>query len=498
MSVPDPEKHDFDVLIVGAGLSGIGAACHLETRLPQKSYAILEARGTMGGTWDLFRYPGVRSDSDMYTLGYRFYPWRQAKAIADGPSILSYIKETATTYGVTDKIRFNSRVTAMDWDSASARWRVYVEGDATPYTCSMLIMCSGYYRYSAGYTPDFEGRENFKGQIVHPQGWPEDLDWSGKRVVVIGSGATAVTLIPSMAEKAAHITMLQRSPTYMFAMPATSPTATFLRKYTPQAVAYKAMRWLRVCLQQFTFKLARARPKKMRERLINLTREALPEGYDVERHFSPAYNPWDQRICLVPDNDLFETIGAGKASVVTDEIERFTEDGIRLKSGEELKADIIITATGLVLEAFGGAEVRIDGETKKLGDLLSYKGMMLEGAPNLISVFGYTNASWTLRSDLVAEYACRLIQYMDKKGYNTVTPVNDKPDMARRAFLDFSSGYVTRATDYLPKQGDAPWRHPQNYFSDIVNLRHGKLEDGVLRFGRVEANSSKKLNVAAE
>ena len=496
-----PNEH-FDILIIGAGLSGIGAGYSLQKRCPEKSYAILEGRDCIGGTWDLFRYPGIRSDSDMFTLGYGFRPWREAKTIADGPSIRSYVRDTAAHYNIEEKIRFNHWVTDFSWSSQDARWTVMAtrDGESVSFTCNFLWGCSGYYRYAEGYTPDFEGIDRFEGKIVHPQHWPEDLDYEGKRIVVIGSGATAVTLIPSMADKAAHITMLQRSPTYMFSMPATSKFANFLNKVMPTSWAFAFMRWQRIIFQQFFYKVARARPEKTKEQLISKTKEKLGDDYDVEKHFTPTYFPWDQRICVVPDDDLFDVIKSGKASVVTDHIDTFTEKGIKLKSGEELEADIIITATGLILEVLGGAKVTVDGSEIDIGKTFSYKGLMYSGVPNLASVFGYTNASWTLRSDLISEYVCRLVNYMDKNGYDSATPVNKNPDMQPEPYLDFSSGYVTRATDALPKQGDAPWRHPQSYTSDIMDLRYGRLDDGVLEFGRATAKSNveqEKASLAA-
>jgi len=488
---PDPRDAapDFDVVIIGAGLSGIGAAYHLNTRLPNKRYCILEGRDAIGGTWDLFRYPGVRSDSDMFTLGYRFRPWRDAKAIADGPAIRSYVREAAREYGIEDRIRFNHWVTDFSWSSASNCWTITAKtGDEERrITCRFVWNCSGYYRYAEGYTPEFPGAARFEGRIVHPQRWPEDLDYKGKKVVVIGSGATAVTLIPSMADETEHITMLQRSPTYMFAMPGTSPLAKFLGRILPGSRAYRVMRGHRIIFQQIMFKMARARPEKTKERLIGLLEEKLPPGYDIEKHFTPTYNPWDQRICLVPDDDLFDAIRRGEASVVTDQIETFTEKGIRLASGREIEADIIITATGLILEALGGATVKVDGERISFGDKLTYRGMMFEDVPNLASVFGYTNASWTLRADLVSDYVCRLLAHMDRTGAVAATPVNDDPDMPREPFLDFSSGYVRRAEHLLPKQGRAPWRHPQDFFRDLIDLKFGRVDDGVLKFTAAEA-----------
>lgn len=496
-----PENH-FDVLIVGAGLSGVGAAYHLQKKCPDRRYAILEGRSAMGGTWDLFRYPGIRSDSDMFTLGYAFRPWRQAKAIADGPSIREYVHETAAEYGIDKRIRFNNWVTEVSWSSDEAQWTVTAagQGGVRRFTCDFLWMCSGYYRYSEGHTPEFEGRDRFKGEIVHPQKWPEQFDYAGKRVVVIGSGATAVTLIPSMAEQAAHVVMLQRSPTYMFAMPATSPLANFLQRFLPRSWTYWLMRWQRILLQQIMYKRVRARPKEAAERLIEMVRERLPEGYDVEKHFKPAYNPWDQRLCLVPDDDLFESIKSGKASVVTEEIDKFSEKGILLKSGEELEADVIVTATGLSLEWLGGADVIVDGEKIDIGETLTYRGMMYSGVPNLVSVFGYLNASWTLRADLISEYVCRLLNYMRRNGYAEARPVNHDPDMPREPYADFTSGYFLRAIDKLPKQGRPPWRHPQDYARDVFAMRYGRIADGVLEFRRAErvAERDEPTPLAAE
>ncbi len=498
------ETPHFDVLIIGAGLSGVGAAYHLQKNCPDKSYAILEGRADMGGTWDLFKYPGVRSDSDMFTLGYRFFPWTEAKAIADGPSIKDYVIRTAKAFGITDRIRFNHWVTDFSWSSEDARWTVTAgEGaDVKRFTCDFVWNCSGYYRYAEGYTPEFEGVGDFKGDIVHPQDWPEDLDYKGKKVVVIGSGATAVTLIPSMADDAAHITMLQRSPTYMFAMPGTSPIAKFLGGFLPPSAVYPIMRWQRIVFQQLMFKFTRATPKGSRKRLMDQAREKLGPDYDIEKHFAPTYNPWDQRVCLVPDDDLYEAINSGKASVVTDTIERFEAGGIRLKSGDLLEADIIVTATGLILEALGGASVHVDGERINFGDKLTYKGLMFEDVPNLVSVFGYTNASWTLRADLVSDFTCRLLNRMKAVGKSVATPVNDDPSMPREPFLDFSSGYVKRAEAILPKQGEWPWRHPQDFFRDLAGLRYGKIEDGALRLTPVKARAveavQEQVKAAAE
>ncbi|MGA7705068.1 MAG: NAD(P)/FAD-dependent oxidoreductase [Solirubrobacteraceae bacterium] len=494
LSTPDAPDH-VDVLIVGAGLSGIGAACHLQANCPGKSYAILEGRERSGGTWDLFKYPGIRSDSDMYTLGYSFRPWNEPKSIADGPSILKYVREVATEHGVDEKIHFNHRVVRAEWSSAEARWSVEairgVEGEAgesVSLTCNFLFLCSGYYRYDEGYTPEFRGSEHFAGQIVHPQHWDEQLDYSGKRVVVIGSGATAVTLVPSMAETAAHVTMLQRSPTYIVSLPAEDPIARQLRRFLPSKASAPILRWKNVLMTMASFQLSRRRPRAMRSLLRKGLERQLPAGYDIDRHFSPSYNPWDQRLCLVPNGDLFKTISEGSASVVTDRIETFTERGIRLVSGAELEADVIVTATGLNLLALGGLQLSVDGREVVLADTMSYKGMMLSGVPNMAFAVGYTNASWTLKADLVCEYVCRLLNHMDAGGFQLCTPVKRDPTVQERPFIDFSSGYVQRSIESFPKQGSkAPWRLHQNYPMDILNLRFGSVEDDAMEFSRASA-----------
>jgi cation diffusion facilitator CzcD-associated flavoprotein CzcO len=486
---PDGERTHVDVLIVGAGLSGVGAACHLQQGCPSKSFAILESRETIGGTWDLFRYPGIRSDSDMYTLGYVFKPWREAKSIAEGPSILRYIRETAVEHGVEGKIRFGHRAVRAEYDSAACRWTVRAQvtetGEMATFTCSFLFMCTGYYRYDEGFTPHFEGQERFGGEIVHPQHWPESLDYAGKRVVVIGSGATAITLVPAMAERAAHVTMLQRSPSYVISLPAEDPIARWLRRRLPARAVYPLVRWKNVLLTMASFQLSRRRPAVMK-RLVRKRQEGLlPPGYDIDTHFTPNYNPWDQRLCLVPNGDLFDVIGDGRASVVTDRIEEFTETGVKLRSGEELTADVIVTATGLNLLALGGIELAVDGREVVLGETMSYKGMMLSGVPNMALSVGYTNASWTLKCDLTCEYVCRLLQHMDAHGYSQCVPENSDPDVEPLPFIDFSSGYVQRAIERFPKQGSkAPWRLYQNYALDILSLRRGSLQDEAMRFSR--------------
>jgi cation diffusion facilitator CzcD-associated flavoprotein CzcO len=481
-----------DVVIVGAGLSGIGAACHLRTECPGKSFVILEGRGAMGGTWDLFRYPGVRSDSDMYTLGYRFRPWRDAKAIADGPAILNYIRETAAEFGVDEKIRYGHRVRRASWSSDDARWTVEAETGpektVVRFTCNFLYTCTGYYDYEGGYTPEWPGVERFRGRLVHPQKWPEDLDYAGKRVVVIGSGATAVTLVPAMAERAAHVTMLQRSPTYVVARPAEDRIANWLRRRLPAKAAYAVTRWKNVLLGMFFYSLARKRPKLFKRMVAKGVRRHLGEEY-AGKHFTPQYNPWDQRLCLVPDSDLFRSIREGRASVVTDHIESFTEEGLRLKSGEQLDADIIVTATGLVLKLMSGLQLVVDGAPVDLPKTVVYKGMMFSEVPNLAFAIGYTNASWTLKCDLTAEYVCRLLNHMDGNGYAVCTPRVNDPDLGEEPVIDFTSGYVRRALHTLPKQGSkTPWRLHQNYVRDLSMMRYGRVEDGVMEFRAAPSN----------
>lgn len=483
-----------DVLIVGAGLSGIGAGYHLQTACPDRSYMILEGRDAIGGTWDLFRYPGIRSDSDMYTLGYAFKPWTQAKAIADGPSILNYVRETARENGIDSKIRYNHLVKRASWSTETSTWTVEAEvaGQIQRFTANFIFLCGGYYSYEGGYTPDFPGVADFKGELVHPQKWPQGLSHAGKKVVVIGSGATAVTLVPEMAKTAAHVTMLQRSPTYVVSRPAEDAFANKLRKILPGKLAYDIIRWRNVLFGMYFFKMAREKPAAVKANILKMVREQLGPDYDVETHFTPTYNPWDQRLCLVPDADMFNEIKAGRASVVTDHIETFTEKGIRLKSGRELEADIIVSATGLVLEVWNGIEITVDGRRIDASQTLSYKGMMYEGVPNLASAFGYTNASWTLKCDLTCEYVCRVLNHMKATGRTQAVPVNDDPDVKLVSWLDFSSGYVQRAMAKFPKQGDrVPWKLNQNYAMDLMSLRYSKLEDGVLRFSKPAGQGAK-------
>ncbi len=481
-----PNDH-VDVLIVGAGLSGIGAAHHLQQRCPGKSYAILEAREEIGGTWDLFRYPGIRSDSDMHTLGYRFRPWTEAKSIADGPSILRYVRDTAREGGIDRQIRFNHRVVSAAWSSAEAAWTVEAErtdtGETVTLTCGFLFVNSGYYRYDEGYTPEFPGIDSFGGEVIHPQHWPEGFDYSGKRVVVIGSGATAMTLVPAMAKDAAKVTMLQRSPTYVISMPGEDGFANRLRAVLPDRVVYPIVRWKNVIAQGIFYRLSRRRPELIKKLLRRGTIKALPAGYDVDKHFKPRYNPWDQRVCLVPDADLFRVLSDGSAEIATDQIKTFTEDGIELESGARLDADVVVTATGLNLLFLGGMKVTIDGAEPDLPHTLTYKGMMLSDFPNFAYTLGYTNASWTLKADLTSEYICRLLNHMDASGHRIATPTVSDPSITEEPLLDFNSGYVLRALDHLPKQGSKePWKLRQNYPVDLRMLRHGQIDDGTMRF----------------
>ncbi len=486
----------FDVIIVGAGLSGIGAAYHLQERCPGKNYAILEGRDAIGGTWDLYRYPGIRSDSDMHTLGYRFKPWRAEKAIADGPSILDYVNETADENAIRKNIHFNSLLRKASWSSENACWTLEIESAEDgelrePMTCGVLLMCSGYYSYDEGYRPIFEGEEDFEGPMFHPQFWPEDLDYAGKRVVVIGSGATAMTVVPAMAKDVEHITMLQRSPTYVVSRPAKDAIANFLRRILPERVAYAITRFKNVQLQNWMYKRTRTRPEKIKEIILREVRKGLGPDYDVEKHFTPSYNPWDQRLCLIPDSDLFEAINSGQASVVTDQIDCVTKKGIRLQSGADLDADIIVVATGLELKLMGGVEFSVDGESVHFPDRLSYKGMLYSDLPNLVQTFGYINASWTLRADLTSEYVCRLINRMDELGMRQCTPRlrDEDQDMERRPWIvGFDSGYMQRRMHLFPKQGDrAPWLNTQDFLADKKMVRNAPLEDGVLTFSNPRA-----------
>jgi cation diffusion facilitator CzcD-associated flavoprotein CzcO len=475
----------LDVLVVGAGISGIGAGYYLQTECPNKRYAILEAREHLGGTWDLFRYPGIRSDSDMHTLGFSFRPWSDPKAIADGPSILKYIEDTAAEFGIDEKIRFGTKVVGASWSSPQARWTVTVEhtatGERSELTCDFLIMCSGYYRYDAGYAPEFPGRERFRGRIVHPQQWTEDIEWKDQRVVVIGSGATAVTLVPELAKQAEHVTMLQRSPTYVISRPAVDGIAERLRQRLPDRAVHEIVRWKNILVGLGFYEFSRRFPERAKGYILGQARKQLDQR-EIDAHFTPRYDVWDQRLCLVPDADLFEAIRDGKASVVTDEIETFTESGIRLRSGDELEADLIVTATGLRLQFLGGMELVVDGTLRHPADLLVYRGMMFADVPNLALCVGYTNASWTLKVDLTLEYVCRLLHYMDAHERRVCVP-RAQGDEGREPLIDFDSGYVRRANEWLPHQGKRrPWRVYQNYVLDLLTLRHGRLRDGVMEF----------------
>lgn len=484
---PPEEDGLLDVLIVGAGLSGIGAAAVLQARCPGKRYAILEAREASGGTWDLFRYPGIRSDSDMYTLGYAFKPWLDAKAIADGPSILRYIRETAREHGIDAHIRYGHKVVRAEWSSAAACWTVHADGsDGATRTvrARFLYMCSGYYSYDRAYRPGFEGEDGYRGRIVQPQFWPRDLDYAGQRVVVIGSGATAVTLVPAMARQAAHVTMLQRSPTYVVARPSEYRFARRLQKLLPARAAYWGTRWRVILESMLLYRLARAKPDLAKQRIVEMARHQLGPGVDVATHFTPSYKVWDQRVCVVPDGDMFRAIRKGQASVVTDHIARFTERGLLLKSGQELEADVVVMATGLSLSILGGAAITVDGRPFAPNEAMSYKGMMLSDLPNCVMSFGYTNASWTLKADLTAEWVCRLLKHMDRRGQQ-VAVVRREPGVTPAPFLSFTSGYVQRAAALLPQQGSRrPWQVYQNYLQDMMTIRYGRIADGVIRFGR--------------
>ncbi|MEO7030938.1 MAG: NAD(P)/FAD-dependent oxidoreductase [Herbaspirillum sp.] len=481
------EDVTLDVLIVGAGLSGIGAAYHLQQRCPAKRYAILEMRDAIGGTWDLFRYPGVRSDSDMYTLGYAFKPWLNAKAIADGAEIRHYVVDTADEAGITPHIRFGQKVISANWSSQEACWTVQVlqlgSGHTTDLRTRFLYLCSGYYDYAEGHRPEFVGEQDYQGRVVHPQFWPEQLDYAGKRVIVIGSGATAVTLVPTLAKTAAHVTMLQRSPTYIATRPSEDAWAQRLQRFLPERLSYDLVRWKNVLLGMMLFRLARRQPEQFKRRIVELAAAQLEPGYDVKTHFTPNYKPWDQRICLVPDGDLFAVLRTGRASVVTDHIDCFTAHGLRLESGRELQADIVVMATGLKLNALGGINLSVDGTACEASRSMAYKGMLLSDVPNFALSFGYTNASWTLKADLTAVYVCRLLRYMDKHHHAIAVARRDN-SVTAKPFLDFSSGYVLRAAKVLPQQGSSrPWQVYQSYLQDMLTIRFSRIADGVVRFG---------------
>ncbi len=491
-----------DVLIVGAGLSGIGTACHLTRDCPERTYAILEGRGAIGGTWDIFRYPGIRSDSDMFTLGYDFKPWTTGKAIADGPSIRDYVRETAKEYDVEKNIRFHHNVKRASWNSDTSAWTVQAEntqtGETVRVSCNFLMMCPGYYNYEHGYVPEFEGVDDYKGQIVHPQFWPEDLDYADKKVAVIGSGATAMTIVPSMAMNGANVTMVQRSPTYVVSRPAVDTLAERLQKLLPAQAAYQIIRWRNVLLQMFFYNQSRKRPAYIKKRLLDMAREEIGDDC-VDQHFTPTYNPWDQRLCLIPDADLFETIRDQKVHVVTDHIESFTEAGLKLKSGQHLEADIIVMATGLDLKFMGGLEVEVDGKRIAPADQMYYRGAMLSDVPNLALIFGYTNASWTLKADLVSEYVCRILNHMGKHGFTKAVPQLNDWSVEEETWLDFTSGYIQRSIHKFPKQGNKkPWKLNQNYALDTLSLRFGALDDGALTFSGSKSQEVRKSKTVTQ
>jgi monooxygenase len=495
-------REHVDVLIIGAGLSGVGAAHYLQTECPWASYAIFEARDAIGGTWDLFRYPGIRSDSDMFTLGYSFRPWDGEKAIADGASILSYIRDTASEAGIDAKIRFNHRITAADWSTDEARWNVTAErtdsGQQFEVTAGFVFSCTGYYRYDHGYLPDFAGMDRFKGTIIHPQMWPEDFDFTGKQVVVIGSGATAVTLIPSLAAKAGHVTMLQRSPSYIASLPAKSPLVRLLRRILPERVSGRAIRWAMALGTQAFYQFSRRRPRAVKRFLLSGVKRQLPAGYDIETHFTPHYNPWDQRMCLVPDGDLFKAISNGSASVVTDQIETFTETGLLLQSGTELQADVIVTATGLELLFLGGIDLTVDAEKVDVASRLTYKGMMIEGVPNLALAIGYTNASWTLKCDLTCDYVCRLLSYMRDTGQRQCVARTQGAKVTNEPLLGLQSGYIQRSAHLLPRQGAAfPWRVHQSYLRDYRALKMTGVEDEFMHYSNPAPDTDLSVPVAS-
>ncbi len=482
-----------DVLIVGAGLSGIGAACQLREHLPTRSVAVLEAREASGGTWDLFRYPGIRSDSDMFTFGFSWRPWPGDRALADGPSILAYLRTVAEEYGVDELIRYRHKVRRASWDSETALWTVEIDtgpdgGTPTTMTASFLWGCAGYYDYDEPYAPEFPGADDFEGTIVHPQHWPEDLDHAGRQVVVIGSGATAITLVPALAETAGHVTMLQRSPTYVVSRPARDRFARRLSRL-PARMSYPLVRWANILSGIVTFQLSRRRPELVKRVVLKAARAQVPDTVDVDVHFKPRYNPWDQRFCVVPNGDLFRALRKGRASIVTDTIERFDATGIELSSGEHLDADLIVTATGFHVLTFGGIELVVDGQPVEVGRTMAYKAMMLSGVPNFVFTIGYTNASWTLKADLISAYVVRLLRHLDGIGARSAVPVPDA-DIEEQPIMEFTSGYVQRALDKLPKQGHRePWRLRQNYLVDLRTIKRAPIDDGVLAFDVVPART---------
>ncbi|WP_295799994.1 NAD(P)/FAD-dependent oxidoreductase [uncultured Microbulbifer sp.] len=494
------QQQQFDTLIIGAGLSGIGTACHLKQHCPDRQFAILERRDRLGGTWDLFRYPGIRSDSDMFTFGFSFRPWNGDQVLADGPSIRNYLQETAEEYGVTEQIHFGVDLQSANWSSAEQRWTLtgVLNGEAVTYRCRVLISCTGYYDYARGHAPAFTGTENYRGQLVHPQHWPGDLDYTGKQLVVIGSGATAVTLVPALAEKAARVTMLQRSPTYILSMPGRDRLLGLLKRLMPESWVYRFARRRNLTLHRLLFKVSKRWPNLMRRLMLRGVRKALAGSADM-RHFTPVYQPWDQRLCAVPDGDLFEAIKAGRAAVVTDEIDHFTESGMRLKSGEELEADIVVTATGLKLQLLGGMSLSVDGQPVDMRNRLTYKGVLMEGVPNMAWVFGYTNAAWTLKSDLSAGYICRLLNYLEEQKQSVFLPVDREGCVADESVMAaLRSGYVQRADGILPRQGTRyPWRLLNDYERDKKIMLAGPLDDGILNFyppvTRAQASDEQEL-----
>ena len=474
-----------DVIVVGAGISGIAAGYNLKKTCADKSFSILEGRKNLGGTWDLFKYPGIRSDSDMHTLGFRFKPWIHDKSIADGPSILEYLNETVDENNLRENILLNHKVKSANWNSKKSLWELVVQENDSKVnmTCNFLFLCGGYFSYTKPHMPSFKNYEKFEGQIIHPQFWNEEVDYSNKKIIVIGSGATAITLVPSIAEKAEHVVMLQRSPSYVISRPSEDAINKFLRKFLPIKITYFLIRWKNILWQSYTFFLARKFPERIKKTIQDLLRVELGDDYDIEKHFSPSYKPWDQRMCLVPDSDLFKAIKKNKASVVTDQISQFISDGILLKSGEKISADIIVTATGIELNSLNDINVTLDNVKINAHERLTYKGMMLSGVPNFALSFGYVNASWTLRADLTCEYVCRLIKLMDKKGVDCCVPLDDKTAYGDSDPIDFTSGYVQRGLHLMPKQGNkAPWKNYQNYLKDIFAVRLFSIKDSNLNF----------------
>ena len=481
-------KHKFvDVIIIGAGISGIGAACHLKRNCPKKSFLVLEGRKKIGGTWDLFKYPGIRSDSDMYTFAYKFSPWTHKNTISDGKTILKYLNDTSSKFDLENNIKYNHWIDEINWDSSINKWTVFgvdkEKNKKIEYKCKFLMSCTGYYDYDNGYTPDFKGLENFKGKFIHPQKWTNDIDYLNKDVIVIGSGATAITLIPSLSEKAKHVTMLQRSPTYLMNLPRKDKFTNFLFRLTPSKFAHFISRWKYIIRQIYFYGISKGRPKEVKAFIKNEIKNSLSKGFDVEKHFNPKYDPWDERVCVVVDNDLFESINQGKCTVVTENIKSFNKNGILLESGKELKADLVISATGLKLKFMGGIKIKIDNKTIDPSKLVSYKGMMLQDIPNATVVFGYTNASWTLKIDLVCEYFCRILNHMDKNELNSFVPKINDENLEIEPSIGLNSGYVKRAQKFLPKQGKKyPWKLNQNYIKDMFSFKFKKIEDEYIYF----------------